>query len=79
MLNHLFSEEIPPDAQPEPPLAHLEAISSVVGCLGEESNIHLITSSFQPVLEGDKVPPTSPFLQATHPQISQPPLTGLTH
>ncbi|KAJ7413038.1 hypothetical protein BTVI_44327 [Pitangus sulphuratus] len=49
MPDHPFHEEIPPDVQPEPLLAQFEAISScpVTGCLVEEDNPHLSTTSFQ--------------------------------
>lgn len=37
-----YSEEIPPDVQPEPSMAQLEAMSfhPVTSCLGEEANVH---------------------------------------
>ena len=46
-----FHEKNPPDVQPIPPLAQLEAISShfVTGCLGEEADPQLATT-FQGVV-----------------------------
>lgn len=51
------------------PLVQLEAIPSYpVTCyLGEETNPHLATASFQRVVEGDRVPPEPPFLQGKYP------------
>ncbi|KAK4825513.1 hypothetical protein QYF61_000026, partial [Mycteria americana] len=74
MLDNTFSEDIFPNIQPKPPLAQLEAISShaITCCLGEETNTHLATTSFQVVLEHDKVFPEAPFLQAKQPQFPQP-------
>jgi len=61
MPDHSFSKEIFPDVQPEPPLTQLEAIASrpVVSYLGEETNTCLATTSFQAVVESNKVPPSS--------------------
>ncbi|KAK4815248.1 hypothetical protein QYF61_023695 [Mycteria americana] len=58
----------------KPPLAQLEAISSCpMACyLGEETNTHLAATSFQIVVESDKVSPQPPFLQAKQPQVPQP-------
>ena len=52
----------------------LEAISShpVLCYLGEETGTHLATTSFQVVVESDKVSFEPPFLQATQPQLAQP-------
>ncbi|KAK4823336.1 hypothetical protein QYF61_001613 [Mycteria americana] len=49
MLDNPFSEEIFPNIQSKPPLEQLEAISSrPIACyLGEETNTHLATTSFQ--------------------------------
>ncbi|KAK4825874.1 hypothetical protein QYF61_003148 [Mycteria americana] len=49
MLDNPFSEEKFPNIQSKPPLAQLEAISSCpITCyLGEETNTHLSTTSFQ--------------------------------
>ncbi|KAK4828653.1 hypothetical protein QYF61_000301 [Mycteria americana] len=49
MLNNPFGEEIFPNIQSKPPLAQLEAISSrPIACyLGEETDPHLATTSFQ--------------------------------
>ena len=74
-----FSEEIFPNIQSKPPLVQLEAIfSRPVTCyLGEETDTHLTTTSFQVVVESDKVSPEPPLLQAKQPQCPQLFLTGL--
>ncbi|KAK4829101.1 hypothetical protein QYF61_002052 [Mycteria americana] len=63
----------------KPPLAQLEAISSCpITCyLGEETNPHLSTTSFQVVVESDEVSPQPPFLQAKQSQLPQPLLIRL--
>ncbi|KAK4825008.1 hypothetical protein QYF61_022954 [Mycteria americana] len=63
----------------KPPLAQLEAISSCpITCyLGEETDPHLSTTSFQAVVESDKVSPQPPFLQAKQSQLPQPLLIRL--
>ncbi|KAK4830127.1 LOW QUALITY PROTEIN: hypothetical protein QYF61_008554 [Mycteria americana] len=73
MLDHPFGEEIFPNIQSKPPLAQLEAISSrpITCYLGEETDPHLATISFQVVVESDKVSPQPPFLQAKQPQFPQ--------
>ncbi|KAK4809951.1 hypothetical protein QYF61_002908 [Mycteria americana] len=79
MLDNPFSEVKFPNIQSKPPLAQLEAISSCpITCyLGEETNTHLSTTSFQVVVESDKVSPQPPFLQAKQPQFPQPLLIRL--
>ncbi|KAK4810580.1 hypothetical protein QYF61_007317, partial [Mycteria americana] len=79
MLDHPFSKEIFPNIQSKPPLAQLEAVSSCpIACyLGEETDPHLPTTSFQVVVESDKVSPQPPFLQAKQPQVPQPLLIRL--
>ncbi|KAK4825213.1 hypothetical protein QYF61_025141 [Mycteria americana] len=79
MLDNPFSEEIFPNIQSKPPPAQLEAISSrPIACyLGEETDPHLPTASFQAVVESDKVSPQPPFLQAKQPQLPQPLLIRL--
>ncbi|KAF4793078.1 hypothetical protein TURU_114682 [Turdus rufiventris] len=71
MFNNPFHEEIPPDVQPEPSLAQLEAIfSHPITCyLGEEANPHLATSFFQAVAEIAKFPSDPPFLLDELPQL----------
>ncbi|KAK4820011.1 hypothetical protein QYF61_017390 [Mycteria americana] len=56
MLNNPFSDEILPNIQCKPPLTQLEAISSCpIACyLGEETDTHLATASFQAVVESNK-------------------------
>jgi len=51
MLDHFLSKEIFPDVQSKPPLMQLAAIASrpIAGYLGEETNIHLTTTTFQEV------------------------------
>ncbi|KAK4825114.1 LOW QUALITY PROTEIN: hypothetical protein QYF61_024005, partial [Mycteria americana] len=79
MLDNTFSEEIFPSIQSKPPLAQLGAISSCsMACyLGEETDPHLSTTSFQAVVESHKVSPQPPFLQAKQPQFPQPLLIRL--
>ncbi|KAK4811654.1 hypothetical protein QYF61_022747 [Mycteria americana] len=79
MLDNPFSEVKFPNIQSKPPLAQLEAISSCpITCdLGEETDPHLSTTSFQAVVESDKVSPQPPFLQAEQPQFPQPLLIRL--
>ncbi|KAK4822567.1 LOW QUALITY PROTEIN: hypothetical protein QYF61_016136 [Mycteria americana] len=80
MLDNPFSEVKFPNIQSKPPLAQLEAISSCpVTCyLGEETDPHLPTTSFQVVVESKKVLPQPPFLQAKQPQFPQLLLIRLT-
>ncbi|KAK4816679.1 hypothetical protein QYF61_019915 [Mycteria americana] len=79
MLDNPFSEVKCPHIQSKPPLAQLEAISSCpITCyLGEETDPHLSTTSFQVAVESNKVSPQPPFLQAKQPQLPQPLLIRL--
>ncbi|KAK4807134.1 hypothetical protein QYF61_018475 [Mycteria americana] len=79
MLDNPFSEEIFPNIQSKPPLVQLEAISSrpITCYLGEETDPHLSTTSFQVVVESNKVSPQPPFLQAKQSQFPQPILIRL--
>ncbi|KAK4827938.1 hypothetical protein QYF61_022553 [Mycteria americana] len=79
MLDNPLGEEKFPNIQSKPPLAQLEAISSCpITCyLGEETDPHLSTTSFQVVVESDKVSPQPPFLQAKQSQLPQPLLIRL--
>ncbi|KAK4807192.1 hypothetical protein QYF61_024312 [Mycteria americana] len=79
MLDNPFSEVKFPNIQSKPPLAQLEAISSCpITCyLGEETDPHLSTTSFQVVVESDEVSPQPPFLQAKQSQLPQPLLIRL--
>ncbi|KAK4824899.1 hypothetical protein QYF61_021414 [Mycteria americana] len=79
MLDNPLGEEIFPNIQSKPPLAQLEAISSrpITCYLGEETDPHLSTASFQVAVESDKVSPEPPFLQAKQPQFPQPLLIRL--
>lgn len=55
-------KKILPDIQHEPHLVLLEAISScpIVGCLGEDNNLHLGTASFLAVVESSNISPEPP-------------------
>ncbi|KAK4826468.1 LOW QUALITY PROTEIN: hypothetical protein QYF61_009195 [Mycteria americana] len=79
MLDNPFSEVKFPNIQSKPPLVQLEAISShpITCYLGEETDPHLSTTSFQVVVESNKVSPQPPFLQAKQSQFPQPPLIRL--
>ncbi|KAK4806225.1 LOW QUALITY PROTEIN: hypothetical protein QYF61_013369 [Mycteria americana] len=79
MLDNPFSEVKFPNIQSKPPLAQLEAVSSCpITCyLGEETDPHLPTTSFQVDVESNKVSPQPPFLQAKQPQFPQPLLIRL--
>ncbi|KAK4833014.1 hypothetical protein QYF61_027116 [Mycteria americana] len=79
MLDNPLGEEKFPNIQSKPPLAQLEAISSrPIPCyLGEETDPHLSTPSFQAVVESDEVSPQPPFLQAKQSQLPQPLLIRL--
>ncbi|KAK4827101.1 hypothetical protein QYF61_014203 [Mycteria americana] len=79
MLDNPFSEKIFPNIQSKPPLVQFEAVSSrPIACyLGEETDPHLATTSFQVVVESNKVSPQPPFLQAKQPQFPQPLLVRL--
>ncbi|KAK4815422.1 hypothetical protein QYF61_001410 [Mycteria americana] len=79
MLDNPLGEEKFPNIQSKPPLAQLEAISSCpITCyLGEETDPHLSTPSFQVAVESNKVSPQPPFLQAKQPQFPQPLLIRL--
>ncbi|KAK4824198.1 hypothetical protein QYF61_012014 [Mycteria americana] len=79
MLDNPLSEGKFPNIQSKPPLAQFEAISSCpVTCyIGEETDPHLSTTSFQVAVESDKVSPQPPFLQAKQSQLPQPLLIRL--
>jgi len=57
MPDHSFSKDIFNNIQSKPPLMQLEAIASrpIASYLGEETNTHLTTTSFQVVTESSKV------------------------
>ncbi|KAM9656645.1 uncharacterized protein ACIBXB_008917 isoform 1-T1 [Morphnus guianensis] len=65
--------------QSKPLFLQLEAISScpISRHLTEETSNHLTTTSFQVVVESDKVSPQPPFLQTKQPQFPQPLLIRL--
>jgi len=58
MPDHSFSEEIFPNISSKSPLMQVEAIAScpITSYLGEETNTCLTTTSFQVVVESNKVP-----------------------
>ena len=66
MSIHSSGEEIVPNTQSEPLLVQLETISfcPIASYQGAEANSHLTTTSFQGVVEGNKVNPEPPLLQA---------------
>jgi len=74
MVDHSFSKEIFPNIQSKPPLKHLEAIASrpITGYVGEETNTSLTTTSFEVVVESDKVSLQPPLLQTKQPQFPPP-------
>ncbi|KAK4825912.1 hypothetical protein QYF61_003407 [Mycteria americana] len=78
ILDNPFGEKNFPHIQSKPSLAQLEAISSCpIACYsGEETESHLATTSFQVVVESEKVSP-QPLLQAKQPQFPQPLLVRL--
>jgi len=73
MPDHSFSKEIFPNIQSKPPLMQYEAISShpIISYLREETNTCLTTTSFQVVVESNKVSPQPPLLQTKQPQLPQ--------
>lgn len=73
--DHLFSGEILPVVQPEPPLAEFEAMYPF---LGEEADSHLTTTSFQIVVESNEVSAELPFFQTKQPKLPQLPLIRVT-
>ena len=79
MPDHSCSQENFPHIQPKPPLMQLEAISScpIPNCLGEDTNTHLTTTSFQVAVESNKASTQPPLLQAKQPQLPQPLLIRL--
>jgi len=74
MLDNPFGEEIFPRIRSKPPPAQPEAVSShpIASYLGEDTNAHLTTTSFEVVVESNKVSPPPPFLEAEQPQFPQP-------
>ncbi|PKU27690.1 ryanodine receptor hypothetical protein [Limosa lapponica baueri] len=79
MLDNPIGEEIFRNIYPKPLLVQLEAVSSChIACtLGEETDAHFSSPSFQLVVESEKVSSQPPFLQAEQSQLPQPFLTGL--
>ena len=79
MFDNTFSEEIIPNIRSKPPLIQLQAIVShaIASYLEEETDTYFATTSFQVVVESDKVPPQPPLLQTKQPQLPQPLLIRL--
>jgi len=79
MLDNLFGKEIFLNIQSKPPLTQLGAIAScpIASYLEEEINTCLTTTSFQAVVESNKVPPQPRLLQTEQPQFPQPLLIRL--
>jgi len=65
-LYNSFSEETFPNSQSKPPLTQLEAIASrpIASYLGEGTNTLLTRTTFQVVVEMDKVSSQPPLIQA---------------
>jgi len=78
MLHNPFGEEIFPNTQAKPLLVP-EAVSShpVTSYLGEETNTHLTTTSFQVVVESKVVSHQPSLLQSKQSQFPQPLLINL--
>ncbi|KAK4811306.1 hypothetical protein QYF61_023358 [Mycteria americana] len=78
-LTTLSVKKFFPNIHSKPLLTQLEAISShpIASYLGEETDPHLTTTSFQVVVESNKVSPQPPFLQAKQSQFPQPLLIRL--
>ena len=80
MLGHTFSQDFFfYNIQSKPPLVQLEVVSAciVTYYLGDETDPHLPTTSFQVAVESNQVSPEPPLLQAKHPQFPQLLLTEL--
>ncbi|KAJ7414114.1 hypothetical protein WISP_86616 [Willisornis vidua] len=79
MPNYSLCKEFLSDIQTKLSLTELKPVlsCSTVGCVREETNPHLATTTFQVVVESDKVSPEPPLLQAKQSQVPQPFLTGL--
>ena len=62
--DHPFRKVVFPNVQPEPSLAQLEAIPSspITSHMREEADPQLTTTSFQVVIESNKVSPEPPLL-----------------
>ena len=70
--DHSFSKEIFPNIQSKPPLMQLEAVLSRITCyLGEETNTHLSTTTFQVVVESNKDSPQVLLLRTKQAQFPQ--------
>ena len=71
--DHSFGEEIFPNIQPEPSPMQLEAIPShpIASHVEKETNLHFATTSFQVVVESNKVSPELPLLQTKQSQFPQ--------
>ncbi|KAJ7426288.1 hypothetical protein WISP_17385 [Willisornis vidua] len=74
MPDHPLCKEFVPNTNLKPPLAEFKTMPSCLtdSCLGEETNPHLATTSFQVVVGSDEVTPEPPLLQAKQTQLCQP-------
>ena len=78
MLNNPFGEEITfLISNLNLPWCNMRPFPLIACYLGEETNPHLATASFQAVVESDKVSPQPPVLQAKQLQFPQPLLIRL--
>ena len=79
LFDNSFGAGIFSNTQYKPLLAQLKAVSSLpITCyLAEETNIILVTTSLQAIVESDVVPPDTPFLHFQHHPFPQLLLTGL--
>ena len=60
-----------------PDASWVHCLLSVANYLWEETDNHLATTSFQVVVESDKISPQPPLLQTKQPQFPQPLLIRL--
>ena len=67
--HHSFKEEMFHNIQPEPPPAQLKAVTStpVTSSMGEEADLHLITTFCQGAVESNKVSPSILFSSLYNP------------
>jgi len=68
--HHSSWEKIYPNIQPESPWHNLKPLPLILSP-GEEANTHLTTTSFQAVIESNKVSPEPPLLQNEQSQLPQ--------
>jgi len=73
MSDHSFSKDFFPNIYSKSPLMQFEAIAScpIASYLGDETNTCLTTTSFQVVVEGNKVRSQPPLLQIEQSELPQ--------